>query len=142
MVPLTSLWLPILLSAVIVLVASAILHMVLPLHRNDLRKLPAEDEILEALRKFEIPPGDYMMPCPGSPKERNDPGFVDKMKKGPVALITVIPSGPPAMGKNLAQWFVYCVAVSILSAYISGRALAPGAEYLSVFRFAGATAFI
>jgi len=33
MVPLTSLWAPILLSAVIVFVASSIMHMVLPFHR-------------------------------------------------------------------------------------------------------------
>ncbi len=142
MVPLTSLVLPILLSTVIVFVASAILHMVLPFHRNDMRKLPAEDEVIEALGKFGIPPGDYMMPCAGGPKELNDPAFIDKMKKGPVVVMTVIPSGPPSMGKNLALWFVYCLVVTIFSAYIAGRALTPGAEYLSVFRFAGAAAFI
>jgi len=142
MVPLISLWLPILLAAVVVFLASSVIHMVLPYHRKDLKKLPAEDEVMNALRKFDIPPGDYVMPCAGSPKDMGNPGFVDKMKKGPVAVMTVMPSGPPTMGRNLALWFLYCLAVSIFSAYITGRALTPGAEYLSVFRFAGATAFI
>ncbi len=142
MVPLVSLWLPILLSAVIVFVASAIIHMVLPFHNSDMKKLPAEDEVMSALRTFDIPPGDYAVPCPGGPKDLKNPAFIDKMKKGPVALMTVIPSGAPTMGKRLALWFLYCLAVSIFSAYITGRALTPGAQYLSVFRFAGATAFI
>ena len=50
MVPLTSLWLPILLSAVVVFAASSIIHMVLPYHRNDFKKLPDEEGFLAALR--------------------------------------------------------------------------------------------
>ena len=46
------------------------------------------------------------------------------------------------MGSSLAQWFVYCLIVGVFAAYITGRALEPGAHYLSVFRFAGATAFV
>jgi hypothetical protein len=71
-----------------------------------------------------------------------DPEFVEKMTRGPVALITVMQSGPPSMGKNLIQWFIYCVIVSVIAAYVAGRALAPGAAYLEVFRFAGCTAFV
>jgi hypothetical protein len=49
------------------------------------------------------------------------------MKKGPVMIATVLPAGPMAMGKNLVQWFLFSVVVGVFSAYISGRALAPGA---------------
>ncbi len=142
MVPVSSLWLPILLSAVIVFVASSIIHMVLRYHRTDFRKAPAEDELMEALRKIGVAPGEYMIPCAGSPEGMKDPAFVEKMKRGPVAFITVIESGPPSMGKSLALWFLYCVAVGFFAAYLSGRALAPGSHYLSVFRFAGCTAFV
>jgi hypothetical protein len=142
MVPLTALWLPILLSAVIVFVASAIAHMVLPIHRSDYRKLPSEDEVMAALRKFAIPPGDYLVPCAGSPKEMGSPAFVEKMTKGPVMLATVMPSGAPSMTKPLALWFVYCLVVGVFAAYVAGRALGPGAHYLAVFRFAGVTAFL
>jgi hypothetical protein len=142
MVSLLSLWLPIVLSAVIVFFVSSLIHMVLPYHRKDYRGIPEEDQVMEALRKFKIPPGDYMMPCPGDPKHMRSPEFIEKMTKGPVALMTVLPSGPPAMGMQLAWWFMYAVMVSIFAGYIAGRALGPGAHYLSVFRFAGCTAFV
>src|SRR6266851_8791731 len=44
MVSLSALWLPIVLSAVIVFVASSIMYMLLPYHRSDYRKLPEEDK--------------------------------------------------------------------------------------------------
>ncbi len=141
MVPIMSLWLPVLLSAVIVFIASSVIHMVLPYHRSDYAKIPAEDEVMDALRKFNLVPGDYFFPRPDDPKQMKEQAFCDKMKKGPVGLLTVCPSGPPSMGKSLVQWFIYCAVVGIFAAYIAGRALAPGSPYLAVFRFAGATAF-
>lgn len=141
MVPITQLLVPIVLSAVIVFVLSSIIHMVLKYHRNDWRKLPAEDDIQAALRKYSIPPGDYMLPCGGGPEAMKSPEFIEKMKKGPVAFMTVVPSGPPTMTGSLIQWFLFCILVGITAAYIAGRALGPGAEYLAVFRFTGATAF-
>ncbi|MDH3216296.1 MAG: hypothetical protein OEN01_08390 [Candidatus Krumholzibacteria bacterium] len=142
MVSLMSLWLPILLSAVFVFLVSSVIHMVLPYHRSDFGKVPDEDQVMDALRKVGIPPGDYVIPCPGSSKEMKSPEFIDKATKGPVAFITVMRSGPPAMGGQLVMWFLFCVVVGILSAYIAGRALGSGAHYLDVFRFAGCTAFV
>jgi hypothetical protein len=63
MVTILSLWLPILLSAVFVFIVSSILHMFLRYHESDFKKVPSEDEVQESLRKFNIPPGDYMLPC-------------------------------------------------------------------------------
>ncbi len=142
MVSLTSLWLPILLSAVFVFIVSSIIHMLLPFHRKDFGKVPSEDQVMEALRKFEIPPGDYMIPCVTSSKDVKSPEFLEKRRKGPVAVMTVFPSGLPSMAAPMAWWFIYCLVVSIFAGYIVGRALGPGARYLSVFRFAGCTAFV
>ena len=142
MVPLTSLWVPILLSAAIVFVASSIFHMLLPFHRKDYRKLPAEDDVMAALRKFGIPPGDYLVPCAGSPATMRSPEFIEKMNKGPMMMMTVMPSGPPAMGPIFALWFAYCVVVSVFGGYVAGRALGPGAPYLEVFRFVGTVGFV
>jgi hypothetical protein len=143
MVPVMSLWLPILLSAVVVFVASSIIHMVLPYHRSDFKKLPDEDGVLAVLRKVTLTPGDYMFPKPDSPKAMKDPAFLEKWSKGPVGMLTIMKRAEkPSMGKPLAFWFLYCVAVEIFAAYIAGRALQTGAPYLSVFRFAGATAFV
>jgi hypothetical protein len=115
--------------------------MVLGYHSNDVRKLPKEDDAIEALRKLAIPPGDYAMPRPGSMKEMRSPAYIEKLKAGPVVFMTVRPSGSPTMTKSMVLWFVYLVFVSFFAAYITGRALGPGAPYLAVFRFAGATAF-
>src|SRR5206468_559 len=142
MTGLTMLWLPILLSAIFVFVASSIIHMALPWHKSDYPKLANELQVLDALRPLAIPPGDYMMPRPATRQDMQSPEFVAKMKSGPVAMITVMPNGPVSMGRNLSQWFVYCVVVSVFAAYVAGRALPPGAAYLRVFRFAGTTAFI
>jgi hypothetical protein len=142
MVQLIALWLPIILSAVIVFVASSIIHMVLPFHHGDLHSVPKEDEVMEALRRFNIPPGDYAMPLAGSMGGMKKPEFIEKMKAGPVVFMTVVPSGPPSMGPSLVLWFIYSIVVSVFAGYIAGRALPAGADYLAVFRFAGCTAFI
>jgi hypothetical protein len=142
MVSLTSLWIPILASAVVVFVVSSIIHMVLPYHRNDLLKVPKENEMMEALRGFDLPPGDYGIPHPGSMEGMKNAEFVEKMKKGPVAFVTIAPGQAPSMTTPLLLWFLYAIVVSFFAAYIAGRALEPGAPYLAVFRFVGATAFM
>jgi hypothetical protein len=143
MVPVMSLWLPILLSAVVVFVVSSIIHVVLPYHRSDFKKLPDEDGVMAALRKLALTPGDYGFPKPDNPKGMKDPAFLEKWSRGPVGMLTIMKTAAkPSMGKSLAFWLLYCVVVEIFAAYISGRALQTGAPYLSVFRFAGATAFV
>ena len=141
MVPVTTLWLPILLSAVVVFVVSSIIHMVFTYHRTDFVKIPDEEQVRKALGAVDIPPGDYVIPHSSSQAERKTSEFLEKVNAGPVAFMTVMPKGMPAMGGQLVQWFVYCIVVSVFAAYIAGRALDAGAPYLAVFRFAGATAF-
>jgi len=70
------------------------------------------------------------------------PEFVEKMKQGPVMVVTVMPNGPAAMGRNLIQWFLSALVVGVFAAYVAGRALPYGAPYLKVFRFAGVAAFL
>lgn len=142
MVPLASLWMPILVSAVLVFFASFLIHMVLRYHRGDYRKVANEDAVQESLRRAAIPPGDYFLPHATGPEAMKDPAYVEKRNKGPIVLMTVIPGGPFSMGSQLLQWFIYCVIVSVIAAYIAGRALPPAVEYLEVFRFAGTTAFV
>ena len=142
MVPLLSLWLPILVSAVFVFIVSSFIHMVLPYHHKDYRKLPNEDESLAALRKLAIPPGDYSVPCAGGMKEMKDPSFVEKWKQGPIVFMTVLTPQQAGMGASLIGWFIFNLVIGLFAAYIAGRALQSGAHYLDVFRFAGATTFI
>jgi len=141
MVPLTALWLPIVLSAVIVFIGSSIMHMVLPYHRSDYQKLPDEDNVLASLRAAGVKRGLYMFPfC--THKDMKTQAMMDKFKQGPVGILTMFPSGPVVMPKFLGLWFGYCLIISIFAAYLTGRTLAPGASYLAVHRVAGCAAFM
>jgi len=136
------LWLPILLSAVIVFVVSSIIHMASPWHKNDYPQVPNEDQVRSALRPLAIPPGDYMIPRPTKREEMRSPEFAEKVKQGPNMVLTVLPNGPWPMRRNLTLWFLCAVAVGAFAAYVAGRALPIGAPYRAVFRFVGVTAFI
>jgi hypothetical protein len=138
---LAALWLPIVLSAVIVFVASSILHMVLKYHQSDCHQLANEDQALAALRSAGVKPGYYHFPyC--THQEMKSPAVAEKFKQGPVGMMTVIPSGPPAMGKYLGSWFAYCLVIGFFTAYLIWYTVAPGAHYPVVFRVAGTAAFM
>src|SRR5262245_19528287 len=141
MVSLTALWLPILLAAVVVFAASSIIHMVLPYHRSKYKKLPDEDNLRQMLRARNLAPGLYHTPyC--THKKINTPEGKAKFAEGPVALITVFPSGPANMGKFLGQWFAFLLAVGIVVAYLAAHTLHAGAPYRPVFRVVGTAAFL
>ncbi len=141
---LTSSWLPILAAAVGVFVASFITHMVLPYHKSDMQKVPAgkEDEILDALRRANLPPGDYAAPHAGGAAGMKDPAFIAKATKGPLALMTIAPGAPPSMGPQLALWFLYTVVVSGVSAYVVWRVFGADHTFGAVFRFACVLTFL
>jgi len=143
MTPLYALWLPILVSAVLVYIASTIIHMALPgWHKKDCPKVPNEDKVMEALRPLAIPPGDYVMPRPADMKDMKSSEYIEKRTKGPVMIFTVLPGGPVSMRKPLVLWFIYSLVVGFFAAYIAAHALPPGAPYPTVFRIVGATAFV
>ena len=142
MTTIAALWLPIVLSAVLVFVASSIIHMASPWHKSDYPRLPNEDAVRAALRPLAIPPGDYMMPRPANRAEMQSPEFAEKVRQGPNVVMTVLPNGPWSMGRNLGLWFAYCLVVSVFAAYIAGRALPPASPTLQVLRFAGAVSFV
>jgi hypothetical protein len=142
MTALHTLWLPILLSSVIVFLVSSIIHMATPWHKSDYPKVPNEDRVMDALRPLGIPPGDYMIPRPSSAKDMRSPEFLEKRQKGPVMVLTVLPNGPPSMGTYLVFWFLYSVVVGLLAAWVAARALPVGTGHLRVFKFVGVTAFV
>jgi len=136
-----SLWFPILLSAVFVFLVSSFIHMVLPYHKGDFKKLPDEDGVMNALRNLNIPPGEYSFPRAESMKEMSSPEFKSKLEKGPAAFITVLRNEAPSMTGGLILWFVYSLLIGVIAAYVASRAVGMDANYLSVFRFTGVTAF-
>jgi hypothetical protein len=139
---LADLWLPVVLAAVAVFLASSVMHMALPWHKSDYRQLPNESAVIAALRSHGVGPGQYMFPRPTSMKECSSPEMIEKFRQGPVGNMIVLPNGMPSMGKALFQWFVFCLFIGVIAAYVAWHALPAGAPYLSVFRIAGTTAFM
>ncbi len=143
MTVLHALWLPILLASVFVFVASAIIHMLLEWwHQSDYGKLPDEARVMDALRPFGLPPGDYMVPNCTSGAEMRTPEFQEKMKKGPVMMVTVLPNGMMNVAKSLVLWFLYLLVISFFAAYVSCHAVSAGAPPRHVFRLASVTSFL
>ncbi len=141
-IPLTQLWLPILLSAVCVFVASSLIHMVLKWHASDYNALSNEEEVRAAIRKGTPAPGQYVLPHCADHNDMAKPEMVAKYEEGPVAMLMVSPNGPPAMGAALAKWFVFSLVVAFTAAYLASRTLPPGTHYLQVFRVVGAVTFL
>ena len=140
MVHVPSLWLPILLAAGLVYVASSIIHMFLGYHRKDFGKLPDEDGVMDALRG--APAGDYSFPHPSSKADLRDEAFRERARRGPTGFLTLSPAGDPfRMGPQLAQWFGYCLIVSAFAGYVTGLTLGPGSGYMEVFRMSSTVAF-
>lgn len=142
MVSLTQLWLPILLGAVAVFVASSLVHMVLTWHKTDFARLPNEDEVRAAIRKGAPAPGAYMTPWCAEMKDLGTAEMQARFTEGPVAFVFVRPNGPPAMGPALGQWFVLNVVVAFFTAYLCSRLLPAETAYLQVFRVAGTVTFL
>lgn len=143
MVSLMALWAPIVLSAVIVFIASSLMHTVLKYHHAEIRKLQDEDKVMATLRGAGVQRGVYVFPyCVGGGKEMKSPEMIEKYKQGPVGFLTIYPSGPPAMGKFMGLWFGYCLIISFFVAYLATHTVAFGANYRVVFRVAGTAAFL
>jgi hypothetical protein len=142
MIPVVTLWLPILLAAVFAFVASSIVHMALRYHKSDVHGLPDEAAIRAALGAQKLAPGQYMLPYCADMKQMKDPAVVQKYTDGPVAIVTVMPNGVIHLGKFLFRWFLYCLGVSFVVGYLASRTLAPGTPYMHVFRFTSVVAWL
>jgi hypothetical protein len=141
MLLLAALWLPILLSAVIVFIASSIMHTVLQYHNTDFRKLPEEDAVLAALRSAGVTRGVYHFPhC--NHKDMKTPEMQEKFKQGPIGFLTIFPSGPVSMPKFLVQWFIFCLLISFVVAYLAAHTVVPDAPARHVLRVVGTAAFL
>jgi len=140
-IPVMQYWLPVVVATLLCFVAGSILHMMVPLHRSDWRKLPDEDAVLAALKKAGVTPGNYMFPAMDM-AQMKDPVFLERLKNNPGGVMTVRPSGGIQMGPYLIKQFLFHLVISAFVAYIASRTLAPGTEYLKVFQITGTVAIL
>ena len=137
---LSQLWMPIVVAAVLVFVVSSVIHMALPVHKGDKQVLPNEARVADALRG--TPRGEYMMPGCHSMKDMGTPEMIAKYQQGPIALVTVMPTGVPKIGKALVNWFIFSLIVGAITGYVAWHALPAGSSYLHVFQITGAVAWM
>lgn len=116
---LLSLWLPILLSAVVVFILSSLVHMVFKWHAPEYRGFSNEDAVRDAIRAGNPSPGQYVVPYCKDMKEMGSETMMAKYKEGPVGFVVLTPSGPPNMGKSFVTWFLMSVAVATIGAFIA-----------------------
>jgi len=141
MVSVTALLVPALVSAVLVFIASSIIHMLTPWHAGDFKRLPNEDGVLSALRPFNLAPGTYVAPRPASMKDMGTPEFQAKAKLGPNVTLQVRPAGAAGIGRQLGLWFVFSFVVALLAGYLTSKAQQAGADYSVIFKFVAAITF-
>lgn len=141
-VSLISLWQPIVLSAVIVFVAAAVIWMMLPHHKTDWSGVPNEASLLETIRGLGLRRGQYVFPHAMTPEGWKDADAKQQLDRGPVGYLVLRESGAPSMTKSLVLHFVFTLFVSFMTAYVAAVTLAPGAEYLRVFRVVGTVGFL
>jgi hypothetical protein len=140
---LLSLWLPILLSAVVVFIVSSLIHMVIKWHSPDYHGFANEDAVRAAIRAGNPAPGRYVMPACKEMKEMGGAAMQQKYREGPVAHVTVGPNGPPVLGKFLGQWFVLSLLISAVAAYLAVRLIGTGHDHArAVAKLVGAVSFV
>ncbi|HTH49623.1 MAG TPA: hypothetical protein VMB21_19065 [Candidatus Limnocylindria bacterium] len=131
---LASLWLPTLLSAVVVFVISSLVHMAFKWHAREYRMFSNEDAVRDAIRAGSPAPGRYVIPQCREMKDMATEAMKKKYAEGPVGHVTIIANGQPNMGKYLGQWFLLCLLVSAVAALLAGKV------YGGYHAFAGAAA--
>ncbi len=130
------LWLPILLSTVVVWIISAVVWMALPHHKRDFIGLPDEDGFIDAVRKSGIKPGNYIFPDFRKREAMKSPKVEKALNEGPVGHLSVWPT-PLTMGSKMIATFIVYLVVSILIAYLTRVALPGAAPFAKVFQVAG-----
>lgn len=134
MVSLASLWLPILLGAVVVFVTSSLVHMVFKWHNGHYLKFANEDEVRAAIRKGASGPGHYVLPwCVGG-KDMQAPEMQQKFRDGPVGHVFIAGNGVPNLGKHLGAWFALALGISFFAAYVAAASLPAGTAAMAVLR--------
>ena len=142
MISLVQLWIPILLSAVLVFAASSLIHMVFKWHNANYGKLANEDEVRAAIRSGSPAPGQYVIPYCVDPKDMQKDELQQKFREGPVGFLVLKPASAPSMGKPLVQWFLFNLIIAILAGYLASRTVPVGASFFAVCRVVGLMAFV
>ncbi len=136
-----ALWMPILVAAVVVFIASFLAWMVLPHHKADIKPLPDEQALAEQLARLELAPGLYMWPNCAAGEDMKSAEFKQRYERGPWGSLNVLPA-KPNFARNLLLTFIVYLVISIFVGYLGSLACPAGSEFARVFRVTGAAAIL
>jgi hypothetical protein len=139
MVTLLELWLPILVSAVLVFIASNILWMMLPFwHYRDYGSTDNDAAFVDLTKGLQ--PGLYIYPK--ADWKTMTPEQKGEWQSGPSGTLYLKNPARFSFGSALSSYFVYALLGSFCAAYIAEETVARGADFMTVFQIAGATGAI
>ena len=135
-----TLWLPLLISTVVVFAMGSVMNMVLPHHQKDYTRLPNEDAFREEILNQELTPAQYSIPYVHSAESWNDPKAMEKYKTGPVGLL-ILAKPREGMLRQLIGQATYVLCISVMVAYIAEAVFGSGeASALAVLQLTGVSA--
>lgn len=137
---LLSLWLPILVTTIVLFFASFLAWVVLPHHKPDIKRWPDEERLLTFIRESGAAPGDYLFPYIED-KDMKEDWAQARYNEGPWGMVKIWP-GKASMGGNMLKTVLYFFVVSAAVAYAGTLALTPGAPFMDVFQLIAVTAIL
>lgn len=137
---LLALWMPILITTIVLFVASFLAWVVMPHHKPDVRRWPDEERLMQFIRESGAGPGEYLFPLIDQ-KDMNEDWAKQRYGQGPWGMVHVWPAQPNTP-RNMLVTVSYFLVVTVLVAYVGVAALAPGASFGEVFRLIGTTAIL
>jgi len=127
------LWLPILLAGLATHIASTIAWTLLPHHKPEWNKLPAEEGLLDFLDQNSVAASQYLFPFCDDPKLMSEPEFKQKMETRCRGMLILWPK-PPNMGKAIGLTLAFFLVAAFAIGYLASIAFAPGASMMEIFR--------
>jgi len=111
-----------LLAGIVVFFWGAFAHMVLPLGKMGVHRIPNEEPVIGAMRDTIHEPGFYFFPgkdMSGQVSESEEQAWQSKVKQGPVGVIIIRPSGGEAMSpRQLRTELATNLVSALLAAFL------------------------
>lgn len=136
------LWLPIVVSTVVVFILSFLAWAVIGHHKADMKRAPDQDALLAKVRELGLGDGVWVFPQPEAGADCKSAEVKKLFDEGPWGMLQLWPK--PNMGLNMLKSVVIVGVLTVFVAYLSSLALAgePDPGFMRVFRVAGAAAVL
>ena len=136
---LIDLWLPIVVSTIVLFFASFAAWVILPHHFGDKKKLAHEQEVMNLVKDLKIPPGNYMFPYADNKAEQGSAEFQTRYQAGPRGCLDVYASADMRLNMVLTVlfFFVTSAVIGYITHFVFQISGPDGETFMNVLRVAG-----